>query len=334
MLADHTRHSSPGASHRGRRPSGARPLLVRLALVVVAAAAWSVSAPLRAAPAAALGAKSDLAAFDAGFRAGQDRFNHGQFLDAARTWTDAAALLPETPEHRDNRVAIHEYIAQAYQKAIDNGASEAVLREAATVLDAYAQGFFSAYPGVPLPAAVDTTRDALLAAVAALDAEHDEKAVVEKPPPGEPPEPRAIAPEQPDREPPPPPPPVKKPRRAPPPKPWKGLAIGGSVTLAGGAAMAAMFGAGYALVKQREREFDASANHCVLSDPTGECDDIDDAARRWDVVATVAVIAAPVLLVSGATMLGIAGKRRAARPRRLAPILTPTTAGLMWSQRF
>lgn len=255
----------------------------------------------------------DLQAFDRGFRSGQDEFNRHEFLAAARVWTGAAGLLPEADEHKENRRAIYEYIAEAYEKAIEGGAKDDVLREGLAILDAYAAGFTAAHPSDTLPEHVTKTR---LLFRTRIDESEAERMRREKPPD---PVPVVVTP---------PPEPVR-----PPPKPWKGLAIGGGVAVAGGVAMLGMFGAGVAGAKSAEAKFDDPANACDLNNPMGECVDFNSQGKRSNAVAVAGLITAPLLLGAGVALLVIASRRKAKRTV-LAPLFSPSMAGVVWQQRF
>ena len=116
-------------------------------------------------------------------------------------------------------------------------------------------------------------------------------------------------------------------------RPWKGLAIAGGVTLAGGAAMLAMFGASKVQVRDLQRRFDDPANECVLGLRVAECAEIYRDGKAADAASVVGLVLAPVLFGAGVTMIAIATRRRAAPPR-IAPILSPHSVGLTWERRF
>lgn len=286
------------------------PRLSRCVLALTVAASTLRPGDVVAAPTSA--AAADLAAFDAGFRDGQEQFNRKEFLTAARTWTRAAELLPESEEHRDNRRAIYEYIADAYEKAVVAG-DEATVREGLTVLDAYATRFTATYAGEAVPERVAQVRAAFRAVVDAADAE---KARADTP---------ALEPERPV-------PPPAKPSTAPA-KPWKPLAIGGGVAVGGGVAMLALFAAGAARAKSAEARFDDPANNCSLDQLAGECATIDSQGRTANGLAIAGLVAAPLLIGAGVAMLVIA-KRRKAGPPAIAPLFGRSTAGLVVQGRF
>ena len=114
-------------------------------------------------------------------------------------------------------------------------------------------------------------------------------------------------------------------------RPWKGLAIGGGVVAGLGLAMLGMFAGGYARSQSLERQF--SGGMCTLAEPTLNCQDILDRGRRADVAATTGVIAGPVLLVAGVTMIGLAVRRKSSH-RHLAPALGSGMFGAVWRQEF
>jgi hypothetical protein len=260
----------------------------------------------------------NMKAVETGFAAGSEQFEQGQFIPAVRTWTIAADLLPETAEHRPNRTALYERIAEAYERELDRlvaepDAQEKVAVEAKAALDAYADKYTAAYPGEPLPASVERLRESAGKLVA--DAEARREAA--KPPP------------EPDK-----PPEVAKPPPPPPPKPWKPLAIGGAIALVGGVSMLAMFGAGAARANKFEDEFDDPMNACDLDDPNDECAAIDKKGRTSNGLATAGLITGPLLLGAGVALLVIAARRKKAGNRTVAPLWTPTMAGVVFEQRF
>ncbi|WP_434424457.1 hypothetical protein [Nannocystis pusilla] len=279
--------------------------------------AWPLCVSLSLGPAVAVAAPApadDLVKFDLGFREGQEQFNRGEYLAAARTWSAAVERLRETPDHKDNRAAVYGYIAEAYRKSVQNGAGLDIVREGLAVLDAYAGQFTAAYPGEALPAQVVETRDQFRAASDAAVA-----------PAGPAPEPESERPSSVPSD------PIDAPAPA---RPWRGLTIGGGVSLGLGLASLGMFVGGFVRAREAERQYDDPINACPPSDPTGECAEIDGGGRSSSAVATVGVILAPALLAAGAAMLGIGLKRRAADPWAVTPTLGPRSAGLTWVLRF
>lgn len=287
----------------------------------VLAAAVGVSLSLGAVPGAASARLAgppadDVVGFDVGFREGQTQFNAGEYLPAARTWTRAVQLLQEKPENKSNRAAVYGYIAEAYRKAVLNGASEDIIREGLGVLDDYAARYSQLYPGEDLSAQVAETREEFRSVIDAADAAREPVA------PAPAPEPTADAGSGRSRG-----------DSAPGDRPWKGLTIGGGVALGGGLAMFGMFAGGLARVRATEQQFDDPANGCSLDDLSGTCAELDRYGRSMDRVATVGIIMAPMLLAAGAAMLAIGLKRRSAQ-RTIAPVFGPRMAGLVWEQRF
>ncbi|PCC68935.1 hypothetical protein SAMN02745121_05731 [Nannocystis exedens] len=276
--------------------------------------AWPLCASLSLGPVVATAAPApadDLVAFDRGFREGQERFNRGEYLAAARTWSAAVERLRESSDNKDNRAAVYSYIADGDRKSVQNGAGIDIVREGLAVLDGYAAQFTAAYPGEPLPAQVAETRDQFRAA---------SDAAVAPAPPQDPPSPSSGSSD-----------PVDAPAPA---KPWRGLTIGGGVSLGLGLASLGLFAGGFVRAREAERQYDDPANACPPSDPTGECAEIDRRGRSSSAMATVGVILAPALLAAGAAMLGIGLRRRAAERWAVTPTFGPRSAGLSWVLRF
>ncbi|WAS91317.1 hypothetical protein [Nannocystis punicea] len=272
----------------------------------------AVLAPI---PAAAAGPPpkidSAAAALDAAHLAAQTLYDAGKFLPAARTWTDAVEMVPETQETRAQRRSFYEYIADAYRRAEPNGVKEDVIREALAVFDRYAAQLAEAYGPTPLPDAVRELRDRYRIMVDAYDARRqaEEAAKLYVPAP-------AVA------SPPPSPRPVK---------PWKGLAAAGGVSLGGGVGMLALFAAGVARADVVERQIEDPANGCYRP-PEGLCAEIDDRGRAANNLAVAGLVVGPLLVGAGAALLAVAARRRAAG--KAAPVLGRNTAGFVWSFHF
>lgn len=191
-----------------------------------------------------------LATFEAGFTEGQALFDAGQYLEAARVWISAAGNLAEVTANRDNRLAVYEYVVDAYTRGLADTAEVEPLREAVAALDAYCDGFTRAY-GTETPlspkivAGLEDLRRRLIAARSRPGAA--------APPPSDPID--APLPEEP----------------APAAKPWKGLAIGGGVLLGLGVGAIALAAAGAARGDAFEAKFDDPKHACDLARPTGAC---------------------------------------------------------------
>ncbi len=281
-------------------------------MVIVATVASSVRPGISRAAAEFQRAAPDLAAFDRGFRAGQEEFNRKKYLDAARVWTNAAESLPETDEHQENRRAIYEYIAEAYEKALAGGGDDALMREGLSILDAYAEVFAAAHPTDTLPEHVIKTRLVFRIRLAKGAAQRQQQALPPTPPPA---------------------PIATSTRVGPPPRPWRGLAIGGGVAVAGGAAMLGVFAAGLAGGKSAESKFDDQANACDLNEPVGKCAEFDAQGKTSNSLAVAGIVAAPLLLGAGIAMLVVSVRRKHSR-MALTPTLGPRTAGLTFSGAF
>lgn len=288
---------------RGRRGLADR---ARVASMVVFVLSSSLPPVALAAP----DSGPDLAAVDQGFRQGQDEFNRGDYIVAARTWVKAAGLLPETPEHRENRAGIYEYIADAYTR----GAAEddaALIREALEILDTYADDYAKTYPGQEIPAAIGKAQEVLRDRAAALQAARQQSAATPRPPPPSPSPAPTPTPE----------------------KPWKGLVIGGGVALGASVGMLALFGASLRWVDYYETQFNSPEYTCDPQALTGDCATWFDKGTSRDRAAVAGLVAAPVFLAAGAAMLTIGLRRKAGR-HTVAPALGGGTTGATWRVRF
>lgn len=293
---------SPGVQLRYHRPRRRRAPW-RAAVATVLAILFVLPPAAFAAP-----AEPDPVAVDAGFRSGQDAYNRGEYRAAAQTWTRTVGLLPETPEHRDNRAGIYEYIVDAYERALAQEPSEQLLEEALAVLDAYAEARAAASPDLELPAVIAGARrswrarlDELRPAQVPTDVEG--------------------------------PPAAPAPPAAEPPKPWKGLVSGGAVALGASAAMLAVFGVGAARGIAHERDFDSPSRVCDHNALVGECATIFARGEAANRMATAGLVTASMFLAGGVALL-VVGLRRKSSAQRLTPALGRTSLGATWTFQF
>lgn len=236
------------------------------------------------------------ARFEEGFKAGQDLYEARRYLEAARTWVDAASRLPEVTANREHRAAIFEYIADAYLRGLPTKDRAFVLREAIDALDAYCDGFRHAY-GAETPINPKV-----------LQVQYElRRQLEEHPEPGAPVEPAWT-----------PPPPEAR--------PWKGLVVGGGV-LAGFGAGAAIF-AGVMGARGDRLEADFEAAKCSLHTPTPSCSDLIAQGRAANKLAIGGAIVAPLALGGGVALLLVGARRKSATRYSLAPVFTPTYAGV------
>jgi len=252
-----------------------------------------------------------LADFEAGFDAGQKKLDAGEFVDAARTWAAAAGNLKESGANKDNRQAVYEYIADAWTKGLAGKEDAALLREAVTTLDAYCEGFTVAYgTETPILPKIVETRDELRKRLAEAEtsAPPQPEGPDEGPPKGE----DKTTPET-----------EGGPR-------WKGLAIGGGVALGLGVGMVIVGVVGGVKGQKLEKEFSASPMNCDPADPMdGECADLAKKGKTMNSLAIAGGVVGGVLVVTGAVLLAIGLKRKAAaRKQALVPVLSPGFVGL------
>lgn len=286
-----------------------RPTRPHRCLVLLTACALLVPTRASAAPAAAPAEPDGLAAFEAGFNDGQAKFDRGEFLAAARTWLKAAELLRETTAHRDHRVAVYEYIVDAYMRGLQEGEELEALREAATALDDYCERFTRAYgTETPIRAKILEARDDFKARLARAEARQKNPDVQERPGPVD--EPPIAAEPGPAR------------------RPWKGLAIGGGVMIGLGVAAAAVAGVGGARGRAADQKFDDPANMCVVDMPVGACAGYYDDGKAGNTMVIAGAIAAPVLIGAGVGLLVVGLKRRSQPRQAVAPMLAPGLVGL------
>lgn len=249
----------------------------------------------------------DMAAYDAAVQSGQARYLAGDFLGAAQVWRDAAGRLPRTPEQRGNVAAIHAYVADAYDRAMQRVEEPAALHEALAQLDAYALEFAAAYPDAPANPRVEVTRERLRQKLLILDA------VDEAPRPA----------------------PIQ---RRPPPlvvRPWRPLAAGGGVVLAMGIGMVGVFAVGLARTKAYEDGLQTAAMTCQINNDAGPCGGYYDRYRWASTMQLTGLILGPVLVGGGVAMLIAAAKRkRIAENAQVAPMFGRGLYGVGVQGRF
>ena len=241
------------------------------------------------------------ARFEAGFVAGQTQYEAGAYLEAARTWVEAASRLPEVTANRENRDAIFGYIADAYMRGLPAKDRAVVLREAVDVLDGYCDGFRRAY-GAETPINPKV-----------LQVQYElRRQLEEHPGPGDPVEPSWTP--------------------APDARPWKGLLAGGAALTGLGAGAAILAGVMGARGDRLEAEFEAAK--CSLYTPTASCADLIDRGGAANGLAIGAAVVAPLALGGGLAMLLVGVRRRSAVRYALFPVITPTYTGLSLTWRW
>src|SRR5690606_23263383 len=78
--------------------------------------------------------------FELGFNAGQAQYEAGAYLQAARTWVEAAGRLPEVTATRENRAALGAPAADGSRRGLPAAGRGWVVRAAVAALDAYCDG--------------------------------------------------------------------------------------------------------------------------------------------------------------------------------------------------
>lgn len=253
-----------------------------------------------------------LVMFEAGFKDGQAKFDGGQFLEAARTWIAAAAKLGEKLSNRDNRVAVYEYVVDAFTSGLQGVEQPEALREAAEALDAYCEGFTRAYgTETPISAKITGARDDFKARLAKAEAGANKP--VEGPAPGP-----VVAP----------PPPEDKADKS---KSWKGLVIAGGVLTGVGVGVGALAAAYGARGKSLENKYlDADCRTMTSTD----CQELKTSGETSNTKALRSAISAVPLLAVGVALLVVGLKRRSASRTAFAPALAPGFVGLGLRRSF
>jgi len=253
-----------------------------------------------------------LAVFEAGYKDGQAKFDSGQFLEAARAWIAAADNLGEKLSNRDNRLAVYEYVAEAFTSGLQGVEQPEALREAARALDAYCEGFTRAYgTETAISAKITAARDDFKARLAKVEAA---PAALEGPA-----EDPAAVPE----------PPVDESRATS--KPWKGLVITGGV-LTGLGVGAGAFAAAFA-VQGRSLE-DKFVEQGCRTTPSTDCEGWKSSGEASNARAVRSAISAVPLLAVGVALLVVGLKRRKGSRTAAAPVLAPGFVGLGLQRSF
>lgn len=271
----------------------------------------------------------------------QSDYDSGNFLAAARAWSEIGKDIPEKSEARDLRKGLYESIARAYNKAAINGAEEKILREAVGILNAYCQSFELAYPGAAVSVKVVRSRDEIKALLAEREPEPK-------------PEPIPVPPQS---------PPVgpkhdtssgdnrmsgqrgddnaqgsavtdvrsSDPSPLPSLRPWRGLAIAGGVSLGAGAIMSTLLAVGAARARSLEDQYNRM---CSLDGSSDACLELDQQGFVANRLQLASLIGAPLFVGAGIALLAVAGKRRSKQRQVAVPLLSPGTVGLIWALRF
>lgn len=233
--------------------------------------------------------------FELGFNAGQAQYEAGAYLQAARTWVEAAGRLPEVTANRENRAALFDYIADAYLRGLPSTGRGSVLREAVAVLDAYCDGFLRAYgAGTPISPKVLQVHAELRRQLGAQPGDTIEPSWTSSSPTSEF-------------------------------RPWKGLLVGGGVLAGVGAGAAILAGVTGARGNSVETEFEAA--RCSLYTPTRPCAELIEHGRAANALTIAGAVVAPLALGGGVAMLLVGARRKATR-HAFVPVLTPTLVGL------
>lgn len=258
-----------------------------------------------------------MADFEADFTAGQARFDSGAYLDAVALWIAAAARLPEVTAHRGHRLAVYQYVADAYARGLVGVEEVEPLSAAVAALDAYCEGFTRAYgTESPIDPKIATTRAELQlrldAAIAARGPQQQRPSDRPKNP-----APATSGPSRGARD---------------------GMTIAGGALLGLGVGAAVLATLGAVRGRTLEARFDDPANHCPLAQPQGLCADLYRDGKHSNGLAIAGAVLAPLLLGGGAALL-VLGLRRRDRSRpdarhALTPALAPGFVGLRLGGRF
>lgn len=286
---------------------GLRPIAVLLAAAL--AGAGPGTAALAAAPEASADPLADAQRL---YDRGKAKFETADYTDAIELWTEAYAIVPETPESSQIKVLLLYNLATAREKQFEVSRDPAELRKAAILLQSFEDSIATLYgEGEEAEAERAKVREKL-AAVEARLREHEAAQV----PADDGDEPTEAA-EPTDVEPTTPPEADDEPARA-----SRGLVIGGAVAAGLGVGGLGLMAAGLGMGARANDISDLAPN------------DIDDRRDRFDrgrtgnALAIAGGVAGGVLLVTGAVLLGLGLSRaRAGRSSTMALAPAPLRGG-------
>jgi hypothetical protein len=302
------------------RAPGPRTTAVLLAAAIVAGVPGVTAAAPTAAPATEADPLSDAQRL---YDRGKAKFETADYADAIELWTEAYAIVPETPESSQIKVLLIYNIAAAREKQFEVSRDPAELRQAAILLQSFEDSITALYGEGPEAEAerakVQERRAAievqLREAEAALAREGEGDGDGEQTEPSTPPEPSTPNDDG------------EAPARG-----GRGLVIGGAVAAGLGVGGLGLMAAGLGM--------GARSNDISDLEP-GDIDgrrDRFDRGRTGNTLAIAGGVAGGVLLVAGAVLLGIgvprleAGKRGSTVALVPAPLRSGT--GLVLHGRF
>ena len=290
------------------RAPGLRPIAALLAAALTGAGPGPTA--LAAAPEAPTDPLADAQRL---YDRGKAKFETADYADAIELWTEAYALVPETPESSQIKVLLLYNLATAREKQFEVSRDPAELRKAAILLQSFEESIATLYgEGEEAEAERAKVQEKLAAVEARLRAHEAMQAPVDDgdddgdEPTGPTTDVESTPPEE-----------GEEPARA-----GRGLVIGGAVAAGLGVGGLALMAAGLGM--------GARANDISDLEP----DDIDgrrdrfDRGRTGNTLAIAGGVAGGVLLVTGAVLLGIGLSRtRAGRASTVALVPAPLRGG-------
>ena len=242
----------------------------------------------------------------------------GDASGAVEAW---AAVLEATPESTKTRRFRMNLIVDTVRVALDAHAQSpdvALLERTLDVYYAYFAAYEQQYGNPNIPSIVVDARFDLKAALETAQRE------VEPPPP-----PPAPEPPPPEVEPPPAPAPAPVEPSKPNKRDGTGLMVAGGVTAVVGLGLTSLIAVGAINGKQARED---------LKDPRysdAQRARIDDQGKQANAMLIAGLVSAPVVLATGAVLLGLGAKRHVASKRyAVTPSIGPGTAGLQLQGRF
>jgi tetratricopeptide (TPR) repeat protein len=262
----------------------------------------------------------ELAKVEALYDEGLALYDTADYDGAIAKWTQAYSMVGDSPQSADIKATLLYNLASAHEAAFDIDADITHLTKARVLLERFDQNIEELYEGE----AIASERERVQQKIAGIDAKLAEARGDEVEPDDEPePDP------EPDDESVPPPDPSSD---ATPKRPGRPLVIAGSVLV--GLGLGGV-GAGIAgtILSQNANTFDEEALDVTQASLDLRHEQINY-GQQMNVLSYVGFVAGGVLVVTGATLLGLSARKRAARSTALVPVLNRGHAGLMIQGSF
>lgn len=248
------------------------------------------------------------------FPYGQEKFDAGDYGEAAAAWAKAARLLPEDKKNGSTRATLVGLALNAYLSAYKaNSADRAPIDAAKGLLDEYEQGLQAAKGAVELTPDIADAKQKIDEALAQIKQREEEEAA-------------RIAAEEAEKNKPVEPPPPEEPKK----KPGTGLIIGGGVSLGLGVGGLGLLVGGIIGASSAQKAFDSADTDSERDSAQKKGETMNALMIAGGVMGGVFVGAGVALVVLGV----MKNKKAAAGNAMLVPTFGRDYAGVGFSMRF